>query len=372
MKKCLRKKDMLMRMGIRIFALALVLCLMAPCALAEDEPVDPGDWVTFFLMCNEGMSNQRANVGNTMMVVGMNPVQGKIRLMMFTWDTFVRYPGYDVPQKIDMPFRNNGPEETVRVFNANFDVNVQLFMSLNYLNLASLIDSYGGVNVDITRAERNALNGMVFSKKEAIQAQANMGLLSQAVVEALADDYYLDGYGPDTHLNGLQAAGFGWLQYDSVYNCCLREVHVIADLFESVAKQVNEKVVFYTNETEYPDNARSRRVINLDELTEDDKAYLRMLIDPIFQMSYHNLTEEEIMSISVTLARVAYAARRQGVDIFDSLEYAIMPLEALEPDEYVAGTEGHVVNYEENRKAMKEFLYGEREEQAEAEEYSPM
>ncbi|MBR3019126.1 MAG: hypothetical protein IKH57_18955, partial [Clostridia bacterium] len=150
-------------------------------------------------------------------------------------------------------------------------------------------------------------------------------------------------------------------------NCCLREVHVIANLFESVATQVNEKVIFYTNETDYPDNARGRRVINLDELTDDDKSYLRMLISPIFQMSYHNLTEDEIMSFSITLARVAYAARRQGVDIFDSLEYSIMPLEARDEYDYVAGTKGHLVDYAKNSEAMKEFLFGEREEQVEAE-----
>lgn len=359
--------------GKRLIALilALILCLTSACAMAEGETQeDPeaalpstGDWVTFILVCNEGMNNQHANVGNTMMVVGMNPVIGKIRLMMFTWDTFIRYPGYDVPQKIDMPFRNNGPEETVNVFNANFDMDIKLFMSLNYLNLASMIDSYGGVNVDVSRAERNALNGMVSSKKEVIQAQASLGILSQMVTEMLANDYYLNEYGPNTHLNGLQAVGFGWLQYDSVYNCCLREVHVIANLFESVATQVNEKVIFYTNETDYPDNARGRRVINLDDLTEDDKAYLRMLISPIFQMSYHNLTEDEIMGMSMTLARVAYAARRQGVDIFDSLEYAIMPLEARNEYDTVAGTKGHLVNYAENSKAIKEFLFGEREEQ---------
>ena len=350
-----------------VLTLALALCLTAPGALAQDAPAQNDDWITFILVCNEGMNNQHANVGNTMMVVGMNPVIGKIRLMMFTWDTFVRYPGYDLPQKIDMPFRNNGPEETLRVFNVNFDMDIRFFMSLNYLNLASMIDSYGGVNVDVSRAERNALNAMVSSKKETIQAQAGLGLLSQMVVDMLASDYYLNDYGADTHLNGLQAVGFGWLQYDSVYNCCLREVRVIANLFESVASQVNEKVIFYTNETDYPDNARGRRAINLDALTDDDKAYLRMLINPIFQMSYHNLTEEEIMSFSVTLARVAYAARRQGVDIFDSLEYEIMPLEARDEYDHVAGTKGHLVDYEKNSEAMKEFLFGEREEQAEAE-----
>lgn len=342
------------------FLLALVLLLSMTPGLSEEEaePVlSTEDWVTFLLICNEGMSTKGGNVANTLMVVAMNPTTGKIRLMMFTWDTFVQYQGYDLPQKIDMPYRNNGPEETMKVFNANFDMDIQHYMSLNFLNLASLIDSYGGVDVDISRAERNALNAMVASKKEAIQAQANAGLISQMVLEALANEYYLSDYGPKTHLNGLQAVGFGWLQYDSVYNCCLREVEVIANLFESVATHVGDQVVFYTDATDYPSNARGRRVVNLDSISPDDNDFLLSMILPIFQMSYNNLTNEEIMDISSTLARVAYAALRQGVDIFDSLDYKIMPLEATDEYDYVAGTKGHLVNYEENSKEMKRFLF---------------
>ena len=119
------------------------------------------DWVTFLLMCNEGMNNTGSNVGNTLMGVSVNSNSGKVRLMMVTWDTFIEYEGYDVPQLIDMPYRNNGPEEAVKVFDANFDTHIDRFMSLNFLNLAHLIDTYGGVNVDISRAERNALNGLV-------------------------------------------------------------------------------------------------------------------------------------------------------------------------------------------------------------------
>ena len=122
-------------------------------------------WVTFLLICNEGMNNTGSNVGNTLMAVSMNSQTGKIRLMMVTWDTFVEYEGYDVPQVIDMAYRNGGPEEAIKIFDNNFNLHIDRFMSLNFLNLATLIDDYGGVTVDITRAERNALNGMVASKR---------------------------------------------------------------------------------------------------------------------------------------------------------------------------------------------------------------
>ena len=351
---------------VRIITISMILSLLSflipfPVYAETIPEANERGWVDFVLVCNEGMKNDGGNVGNTMMVVSMNPDTGMIRLMPFTWDTFIRYRGYDVLQRLDMPYRNNGPEETMKVFNENFNMDIKLFMSLNYLNLASLIDAYGGVDVDISRAERNALNGMVASKKENVQSMANMGLLSQILVEKLADEYYLSDYGTDTHLNGFQAVGFGWLQYDSIYNCCLREVHVIAALFSSVGKTMSEKVALYTDESGYPANLKERRPINLDNMTEEDLAYIRSEMAPIFQMAYHNLSEEDIQNISNALARTAYLASRQGVNIFDSIKYKVLPLEATKEQDTVAGTKGHLVNYEENEAAIKEFLFAEED-----------
>ncbi len=337
--------------------LLLTVCLAPGYALAEDTGSENGNWVNFLLMCNEGMNNNGGNAGNTMMVVAMDPVSGKIRLMMLTWDTFVHYEGYDIPQRMDMPYRKGGPEEALKVFKDNFPLDIHLFMSLNYLNLATLIDRYGGLELDITRAERNALNNMVASKKETIQAQAKAGILSQLLVELLAQEYFLNEYGPDTHVNGLQAVGYGWLQYDSVYNCCLRELEVVAAFFDRVALDISENVVFYTDATGYPERPGGRRAIDLDAVTEEDKVYLLRLISPVFQMCYHNLTDEEIIRISLTLARIAYLAAREGVDIFASLETAVFPLEFPNPYDIVAGTKGHLVDYALNTEAMKAFLY---------------
>ena len=314
---------------------------------------DERGWVDFILVCNEGMKNDGGNSGNTMMVVSMNPRTGMIKLMPFTWDTFIQYPGYDALQRLDMPYRNRGPEETMNVFNYNFNMDIKLYMSLNYTNLASLIDSYGG--------ERNALNNMVASKKEELVKAANMGLISQALIDTLAEQYYLDDYGPETHLNGMQAVGFGWLQYDSLYNCCLRGVNVIKSLFISVGKTISPKIILYTNESGYPDNLNGRRAINLDDMTDEDQAFLRNEMAPIFQMATHNLSEENIKDISNALARTAYLASRQGVNVFEAIKFKVLPLEATQPQDLVAGAKGHIIDYSANEAAIKEFLFSEED-----------
>ena len=82
---------------------------------------------------------------------------------------------------------------------------------------------------------------------------------------------------------------------------------------------------------------------------------------PIFRMAYHNLSEKDILDISNALARAAYQASRQGVNVFDSVKYKVLPLEATKPYDLIAGTEGHIVDYETNEQAIKEFLFSEED-----------
>ena len=220
-----------------------------------------------------------------------------------------------------------------------------------------MIDDYSGVVVEVSRAERNALNQMVASKKENIQAMDDTNLLDQIVVEMLAKKYYLNEFGPETHLNGLQAVAFGWLQYDSVYNCCEREVEVIAALFRSVGRTLSDEVLFYNDDAGVPEVPDHRRLINLDNVTEEDMGFLRSAISPVFDTTYHNLAEEEIDTITLAIAKTYYKAARQGVNILDEIQTKIFPLEVKDPYDRVAGTEGHLVDFDANSEAMCAFLY---------------
>ena len=65
------------------------------------------------------------------------------------------------------------------------------------------------------------------------------------------------------------------------------------------------------------------------------------------------------MKVAVALARISYMASRQGVDIMEHVETEIFPLEAKEPYDKIAGSEGHIIDYEKNAQAMNDFLYAE-------------
>ena len=91
----------------------------------------------------------------------------------------------------------------------------------------------------------------------------------------------------------------------------------------------------------------------------EDMDFLTQSLSPIFDTSYNNLPEEEMMKVALAIARASYLSSRQGINIMDQLEYAIFPLELTQPVDKIAGAEGHVIDYEKNAQAINEFLYSE-------------
>ena len=122
---------------------------------------------------------------------------------------------------------------------------------------------------------------------------------------------------------------------------------------------MTESVAFYRDEDGVPEELNGRRPVSLDSMTEDDYESLRQLIAPIFQMSYNNMEEDEIRSITESLARVAFQAIREGADILDSIHTIVLPLEATQPYDSIAGAQGHIVDKEANIAAIQEFLFSE-------------
>ena len=76
-------------------------------------------------------------------------------------------------------------------------------------------------------------------------------------------------------------------------------------------------------------------------------------------MSVNNMSEDEIRSITLALAKIAYQAEREGASIFDLIKSTVLPLEATQPYDIVAGAQGHLIDKEANIAAVKEFLYTE-------------
>ncbi len=342
-------------LAVIMATLCMLLASMPGIAAAQAEDAESSEWVTFLLLCNEGMLNDGGNVGNTVMIVSMHPIEKRINLLTLLWDTFIEYPGYETMQVLDRPFRVNGPEETMRIVKQNFNLNLTSYLSINFTNLASLIDVYGGITADVTRAERNALNGMVGSKVgRAEEELANLELDTSEISEVF-NAQTLEEYGPSTHLSGMQAVGYGWLQYDSVANCCLREVEVISQLFTQMYNHVNNNVVLYNEKRPLAASELERRSINTDNFSEEDRDFLYELLSPLFDKSANNLTRDQIDSILQTILKTA----ELDGPLFENVKPGLLPFEWNKPKTSIGGIEGVQIDFDLNREALVAFLYDE-------------
>ena len=349
--------------------LALVLVLALACAglvYAEDD--SHGGWIAVMLLCdtanvNDYGPNGGTPVQNTMMVVAVNPELGQVKQLMFAWDTFVEYGDYDEPKLLKFPFSDGGCAATLETLNTVFGIEVEERMAINFTNLAELIDSYGGVYLDITREERNAANQIIDSRVTyAAEAAASeyaeeaTDAVSRAIASAAYSEYAIGGYGEDTHLNGLQAVVYGGMYYDSVYNSCIRQMAVIRELFARVGERIDEKYVLYTSEDEIPEGDK-RIAVNINAMTAEQKADIVAIAQPVLDKSTGNVSQKTFETIVLLCVQADYMAQKYGGNLFDLVETLILPLEAQDETVEIAGESGHVIDVEANAAAAVEFLY---------------
>lgn len=350
-------RPLAMFMSIVIFVAAL-----AACGAAEEAPApEQEDWHTFVLICNEGNNNAIGDVGNTIMIFSVNPSQGVIKQVTLLWDIFITDEAYEEQQPLDQPFRDYGADKVLEVINENFRQDIRYVCSINYMNLAMLIDYYGGVYIDLSRADRNAINGLLGDKVAHMENElADLGLDASQFLE-LTTQYYLNDYGPDTHLSGMQSVAFGWLQYDSVLNCCMREVEVISQLFFQMSEYVRAHANIYTTETQAGLAAEAdpgKRSINLDDISPEDEAFLLNMIKPIIDRSYTNLDDDFLMAMFETILRRDIIDRAAGHEGIDSIQYLLIPTgDSIAYEREINGIRGRVIDFPKNIEALDQFIY---------------
>ena len=150
---------------------------------------------------------QRADVW---IILSLNTQDGTVKLSSFMRDTYLSVPGYTSKTKITNIFDyKNTPgnyganaELCMRTLNHHFELNIQYYVTINFYGLASIIESMGGVDVDLTKAEAKAINA--YLKKNASQMARTYDSK-----EAQASRIALKAVDGIQHLDGVQAVMYG-------------------------------------------------------------------------------------------------------------------------------------------------------------------
>ena len=130
-------------------------------------------------------------------------------------DSYAYVPGYSNPMKINAAMAYGGPELLEATIEGCLRLDIDGYAFVNFYNLANVIDSVGGVVVNLTSSEVYADHGL------------NMCL------DELGYSCFVNQTG-DVLLNGPQAVAYGRVRYvgNGDYERSERQVEVLRSLFD--------------------------------------------------------------------------------------------------------------------------------------------
>lgn len=267
---------------------------------AEAENVDEGDWTNIMLLGCDSYTTKEQQRTDSMIILSVNMKTAEIKMTSLLRDTWIKSSSSGGHRKLTEMCAIGGPELTIQAINENFGMKLDKYALISMAGIAEIIDLVGGLELDITEAERKALNKGLFD----LSGLSGMEKLQQS--------------GEKVHLNGNQATAYARIRkIDNDYVRTERQRIVLLALAEKIKNGASA-------------------------------ATLLTIVNVLMEYVETNLSLVEIMS----LAGVGLSADLAGV------KELRLPADGT----FQSGMFGNVwcikPNFEENKKLLREFIYG--------------
>lgn len=229
----------------KLLSLLIALALVCAAALAEDpfgqEAVEdemynvdayavteglPDDWLNILLLGSDRRTSREYGDTDGMVILSLNLARKQAKLTSLMRDMWVTMDGRSKSGKLSSACAQGGPELAMRTVNECFGTNIQYFALVNLSGMAEIIDRLGGLDMDVTLEEMDALNLGLFD------------LSPYSGMERLME------YGSDAHLNGNQATAYARIRrIDSDYKRVERGRYVLTLLARRIQKETPDTIV---------------------------------------------------------------------------------------------------------------------------------
>lgn len=216
MKKCL--------ICVLALLLALGVCLptlaVAEAKLSITEGLD-SDWWNILLLGCDSYTQKSYSRSDSMIILSVNTKTCEVKMTSLMRDTWIKVSGWKHYMKLTEACGHGGPELVIRAINENFGMNISDYALVSMEGIADIIDTLGGVDIEVTEEERKALNKGLFD------------LSSQSGMEKLEESGMV-------HLNGNQATAFARIRkIDSDYVRTERQRTVLVALAGKIKANAN-------------------------------------------------------------------------------------------------------------------------------------
>ena len=144
-----------------------------------------------------GIDATDGNVGRSdaIMIATVDKVHNKLKLTSIMRDSYVDIQGHG-KDKINHAYAFGGHELALKTLNENFDLNLKDFATVNFSSLPKIIDSIGGIDLDIRSDEIKYINDYI----------NNLNALNKTNVNSITS-------AGTQHVNGTQALAYCRIRY---------------------------------------------------------------------------------------------------------------------------------------------------------------
>ena len=247
-------------------------------------------------------TRKKGGVGRSdaMILFSVNEKTKKIHMTSIMRDSYVAIPGKK-NNRINAAYAFGGGSLLLETVSTNFDVDVDKYVSFDFYSFVDVVDSMGGIEIEVTEEEIPYLNAYVRELNKLNGREEGTYYVTQSGLQ---------------HLNGTQALGYTRIRYvgDGDFDRTGRQRKVIARIFEKA------------------------KTMNLLEINDLLNAFLPQVTT--------NLTQQEILSLLLkALDYLQYDLESHRIPVDGSWKYM-----------RVNGMSVLGIDLEKNRKALKEFV----------------
>jgi len=97
---------------------------------------------------------------DTMILVHVNPETAEIRMVSFLRDLYVSIPGVG-KTRLNAAYMHGGEELLKQTLSNTFGISVDYTVTVHFSMLADLVDQLGGIEIEVTSAERSQINKLL-------------------------------------------------------------------------------------------------------------------------------------------------------------------------------------------------------------------
>ena len=113
----------------------------------------------------DSRNSEFKGLSDVIMILTVDNTHGAVKMTSILRDSLVNVEGegfgggyYNENNRINTAYSYGGPELALRTLNQNFGLRIEKYVTINFVNMAAIVDAFGGVEMEVTADEVDEIN----------------------------------------------------------------------------------------------------------------------------------------------------------------------------------------------------------------------